>query len=105
MFQIRAVEKIKTDIIYIFNTFSHKSCRLRDNVEIEYGRYIQATDHNKIRCIRFAQWISKSTDVHKIYEIFIVFPQQKWLRERSSILRLHLHFLSSYCLAKCYDQL
>ena len=42
---------------FMFNSFSRKSCRLRDNVE-EYVKAIQATDDNVIRRMRFACWLS-----------------------------------------------
>jgi hypothetical protein len=64
---------------------------------------------------RVACWISKatrsqayarpraltSTQAHarqrahtQKYAIFIVFPQQKWFRERASVLTLYVHWLS-----------
>jgi hypothetical protein len=38
--------------------------------------------------MRFISWITKATDTHSEYVILVAFPQQQWLRERSSILRL-----------------
>jgi hypothetical protein len=64
-------------------------------VEI-YGRAGQATDDNIIRRMRFAFWITKATDTHSQYIILIVFPQQQWLRDRSSLLR----YLYVACLLK-----
>jgi hypothetical protein len=84
-FQAKAVEKIKTYILCLI-TFFRKSCRLWDNVE-KYGRARQATDDNIIRRMRFECCITKATDTHSEYEMFIVFPRQKWLRERAAILR------------------
>jgi hypothetical protein len=43
-------------------------------------------DENTIRCMRIACCITKATHTHSKYVILIVFPQQKWLRERASIL-------------------
>jgi hypothetical protein len=37
--------------------------------------------------MRFACWITKATDTHSEYVIFIAFPQQQWLRERALMLR------------------
>jgi hypothetical protein len=71
---------------FMFNNFFRKSCRLWDNVE-KYGTVRQATDNNIIRCLRFACWITKATDTHSQYVIFIAFPRQQWLRERASVLR------------------
>jgi hypothetical protein len=61
-----------------------ESCRLWDNVE-KYGR--QATD-NIIERMRIAWCITKATDTH--YVLLPTFSQQKWLRERASIL-LHAY--------------
>jgi hypothetical protein len=35
----------------------------------------------------FACWITKATNTHLEYVIFIAFPWQQWLRERASMLR------------------
>jgi hypothetical protein len=43
--------------------------------------------------MRFACWVTKVTDTHSQYAIFIVLPRQKWLRERST-LRLYVNCLS-----------
>jgi hypothetical protein len=53
----------------------------------KHGTARQATDDNIIRRMRFACWITKATDTHTEYVIFIAFPRQKWLRERASTLR------------------
>jgi hypothetical protein len=59
-----------------------------------YGRGIQVTDDNIIQRIRFACWINKATDTHSEYGIVIDFPRQQLLRQRASMLRLYVHFLS-----------
>jgi hypothetical protein len=46
----------------------------------------------------FACWISKATDTHSEYVIFIAFPQQQWLRERVSVLSLCTYMA---CLVEC----
>ena len=81
----KVVEKIETHILCSI-TFFRKSCHLWDNVE-KYGRARQATDDNIIRRMRFACWITKSTDTRPEYIILIAFPRQQWLRQRASILR------------------
>jgi hypothetical protein len=86
MFQTKVVEKIKTHILCSI-TFFRKSCRLWDNVE-KRGTARQATDDNIIRRMRFACWITKATDTHSDYVIFIASPRQQWLRERASVLRI-----------------
>jgi hypothetical protein len=53
----------------------------------KYGTARQATDDSIIRRMRFACRITKATDTHSEYVKLIAFPQQKWLRERASILR------------------
>jgi hypothetical protein len=55
------------------------------------GTARQATDDNIIRRMRFACWITKATDTQSEYVILIAFPQQQWLRERTSILHLYVH--------------
>jgi hypothetical protein len=40
--------------------------------------------------MRFARWIIEVTDTHSEYEIFDVFPQQKWVRECATLLQHHL---------------
>ena len=48
----------------------------------KYGRAGQATDDNIIRRMRFACWITKTTDTHSEYVILIAFPRQQLLGER-----------------------
>jgi hypothetical protein len=94
MFQTKIAGKIKTRILCSI-TFFRKSCRLWDNVK-KYGTAGQATDDNTIRRMRFACWITKVTNTHSEYEIPVVFSRQQWLRERASMLRLHVHCLPCY---------
>jgi len=44
----------------------------------KYGWTRQATDDNKIRRLRIACKITKATDTHSEYVIFIDFPRQQW---------------------------
>jgi hypothetical protein len=69
----------------MFNKFFPKILPLWDNAE-KYGRARQATDDNTIRRMRFEWWITKATDGHSEYVIFIAFPRQQWLSERASML-------------------
>ena len=55
-----------------------------------YGRAGQATD-DIIRRMRIACWITKATNMHSEYVMFIAFLGQQWLRERA----LMLHYM--YC--------
>ena len=43
--------------------------------------------------MRYACWITKTTDTPSDYVILIPFPQQQWFRERASLL--------SYTLTAC----
>jgi hypothetical protein len=78
-------------------TFFRKSRRLWDNME-KYGRAGQDTDDNIIGRMRIACWITKATDTHSEYAIFIAFPRQQLLRERISVSRLYIHCLSYWML-------
>jgi hypothetical protein len=82
----------------MFNNFSRKSCRLRDNVE-KYGRAAKAADDNIIRSMRSACWITTATDTHSEFVILIAFRQQQWLLERASMLR----YTYIACLVNLYN--
>jgi hypothetical protein len=43
--------------------------------------------HMTIWRMRIACWITKATDTHSEYVIFIAFPLQQWLQESASLLR------------------
>jgi hypothetical protein len=70
-----------------------ESCLLWQIVE-KYGTAAHARDDSIIWRMRFACWITKATDTHSECVIPIAFPRQQWLRERASILHLHVQ----YCL-------
>jgi len=42
--------------------------------------------------MRFACWVTKTTDTHSEYVILISFPLQQWLYEHASILRFMYRF-------------
>ena len=96
MFQTKVAEKIKIHILCSVNFFFFKSYPLWDNVG-KYGADRETTDDNIKRPMRFACWITKATKTHSEYVILIAFPQQKWLHQCASMLRLYLLCLS-YCL-------
>ena len=54
---------------------------------------------NVIRHIRFACWLSNTTDSRSECEMFVTFRRQKLLRERASVLRLYVHCLSFYVIS------
>ena len=62
-----------------------------------YGRSRQATDENIMRRMHFACWVSKTTETHLAYVIFIACARRIWLRERVFILRSCVHCVS--CIA------
>jgi hypothetical protein len=82
---------------FMFNKifFPQMSCRYVGN-ERKYGSTREATDGNIIRCMRVACWITKTTNTHLEYVIFIAFPWQQYLRKHVSVLRCHVHCLPSY---------
>jgi hypothetical protein len=51
------------------------------------GTAREATGDNIIERMRIACWITKATDPHSEYVIFIAFPLQRRLRERDLLLR------------------
>jgi hypothetical protein len=53
----------------------------------KYRRAGQATDDKETGRMRIEWWIIKAADTHSEYVILIVFPRQKWLCERASMLR------------------
>ena len=75
------------------HAFYAQSSRLWDNAE-KYGTARRTTDHNKIRRMRFAYLIANAIETHSENEIVIDFPQQKWSRERTSILCLYVQYMS-----------
>jgi hypothetical protein len=61
----------------------------------KYGRSGNAANDHIILRMRVACSITKVTDTHSEYEILIAFSWKQWLRERASILLLHVHCLCS----------
>jgi hypothetical protein len=90
---MRNVSKRLTEfqnINFSLTTFSIRSCRLWDNVG-KYGTAVEGTNDNVTERTRFACWITKATDKHSEYLIFIAFPQSQWpsgLRRGSAADRL-----------------
>ena len=71
------------------NNFFPKIVFLWGDVE-KYGTAGQATEDNITRHMRIACWINNATDSHSEYVKLAAFPRRLWLRERTSMLRLHL---------------
>jgi hypothetical protein len=54
---------------------------LSDNMEI-YDRARHAIDHDITRLMRFAYWITKAANTHRICNTYAL-SRQQWLRERA----------------------
>jgi len=54
----------------------------------------QDTPYSTIWRVSIACWITKATNTHSECVPSIAFPLQKWLQERASMLRLHVHCLA-----------
>ena len=85
LFQTKFAEKNIIFILYSTYFFFRKPWRLWDNVG--KNTLDQNKDDNTIRHKRFACWITKATNTHSEFVILVSFPRQKWLRERTLILR------------------
>jgi len=62
----------------------------------EHGGTEQATESNMAHA--HLCWINRGVDTHSEYVIPIAFPRRQWLRERASMLRLYVHYLSCFVL-------
>jgi len=88
MFRTKVVEIIKTHILCSITLF-RKSCRLWDSVK-KYGKAREVRGDNIIRRMHITCWINKAA-----------FPLRQWLRERASMLRLYVHYLSCLFWIRC----
>ena len=57
------------------------------------GTARQATVYSVIGRMRVPCWITKATHTYTEYVILIAFAQQRWLRERPSMLRLYIQWI------------
>ena len=86
MFQTKVVEKIKTPILgsitFFFENRAVYEIMWKNTVEL--GRPQMAILRMRIAC-----WINKATNTHTHtqYVILVGFALQKWLQERTSMLR------------------
>ena len=62
----------------------------------KYGTEGHATYDNIIRCMRITCRLTRAADSHSAFVILNAFPQQQWLRERASVLRLYVNWLTCY---------
>jgi len=91
------VKFVKTRILYRITFFQISpvyEIAWKKNL-LELGRPQTAIGPIILR-MRSACWISKATDIHSPYVIGLLtaFLRQQWLRERASMLRLHVHCLA-----------
>ena len=63
------------------------------NVE-KYGRTRETKNDNTIRGMRYACWISTTTNTDSEFAKFIAFPRKKWLCERYPVLLLTAVYVS-----------
>jgi hypothetical protein len=81
------------DTRFVFSNFFLKIVRyLWDNVE-KYCRARQATVDDIVWGMCFACCITKATDKHSKYVIFIALLRHRWLLECASLLGLDVHCL------------
>ena len=83
------VEKIALFVLNL-SPLTGKSSRL---TRCGKPRYSQIVD-NIIRRVRFACWLTKTSRHALGYVIPNCCPQQLWLRQRVSVLRLYAHYVS-----------
>jgi len=58
----------------------------------KYDRVRHATNDSIIRRTRFACWMTKATDTHSEYVIFLALTRQQELRELVSMSRLYVMY-------------
>jgi len=88
MFQTKGVEKIKTQFYFLTPLFeNHAVHEIMCKNTVEPGK-----PQMTIWCKRTAGWIPKATSTHSGHVILIAFPQQQWLHECASMLRLYVHY-------------
>ena len=81
---------------FMFNNFFWKSWPLWNNVE-KYNRSGQATEDNIIRRMRFAWWISESTNTLRICNNYCFTTVTVVTRTRLNDM-FYIHCLSCWCL-------
>ena len=83
MFQTNILEKVKTHILYSITFFFFLN---RAVYEIMWKNIVElGRPQTTIQRMRIACWITKVTNTHSEYVIFISFPLQQWSQERTSV--------------------
>ena len=83
MFQAKVVQKIKTHTLHSITLFFN-NCAVYEMMcenTAERGRPQMTTWGMSTAC-----WVTKATDTHSEYVIFIAFLQQQWLCKHTSVL-------------------
>ena len=71
-------------------TGTHSEYVILTAYEIMWKNVERGRPQMTIWCMSIACRIHNATDTHSEYIILTAFPQQQWLRERASMLRLHV---------------
>jgi hypothetical protein len=90
----KLVEKIKTHILCSVTSTPHPPNRAV--CEIMWKNVMQLGGPQKtIWCVRIACRITEATNAQSEYVIIkmLFFPQQQWLRERATMLRVYANFI------------
>jgi len=93
MFQIEAVEKIKTH-------FMNNNCfsKIVPFYEIMWKNTVEPRRPQMTMWRMYiACWIPKATNTHSHYVILINFPLQQWLHEHTSMLHWFYEFMKYHC--------
>ena len=104
---------ISRSVLRRMKNVSDKSCRGNQNTHfVQFfffknravfgvmGKNIEVPDRLQmaVRSMPIARWITKATNTNSDYVIFIAFPVQQWLGERTLVL----HYACIACLAGRY---
>ena len=100
----KIVEKIRTHILYSTNSLHPPPPHQKKILAVYEIMWKHVAEPYRPRlaiwCMRIACWVTKATVTHSEYVICIAFPLQRWLCERTSVLRF-IHILS-VLLFSCY---
>jgi hypothetical protein len=92
MFQTKAVEEIKTQILSPI-----KVLKIRALYDIMWKNFVYwGRPQMTIWLMRFACWIPKATNTQRERVILIAFPLERWLKTWRLKVTLHAHCLSCF---------
>jgi hypothetical protein len=85
MFQVKFVEKLKIHILFLVTLFS-ANCAVN---EIMWKNIVEPGGPQlTIWGMRIPCWIIKAVNINSEFVTLVAFPQEQWLHERASIVRL-----------------